>query len=134
MKFNHYYKELGLKETDFPFEKSEDICDRNVENEEGFSEIEFFSLDYSLALYIYSRLRYFQDNCLVGCPMGMEFNKWEKIIQKMIKGFKLYLIDESQIIDLSKSTKEWQRLSKNKQKQIKYGMRLFIKYFGHLWY
>jgi hypothetical protein len=75
MKFNHYYKELGLKETDFPFEKSEDICDRNIENEEGFSEIEFFSLDYSLALYIYSRLRYFQDNCLIACPMNMELDK-----------------------------------------------------------
>jgi hypothetical protein len=66
--------------------------------------------------------------------MNMELDKWKSIIQKMINGFKLYLIDESQITDLSKSTKEWQKLSKNKQKQIKYGMRLFIKYFGHLLY
>ena len=134
MKFNHYYKELGLCEKDFPFEKSEDICDRNVENEEGFSEIEFFSLDYSLALYIYSRLRYFQDNCLIACPMNMELDEWKSIIQKMINGFKLYIMDNNQIVDLSKSTKEWQKLSKNKQKQIAYGMRLFIKYFGSLWY
>lgn len=50
----------------------------------------------------------------------------------MINGFKLYLIDEEQIINLSKSTREWQKLSRNKQKQIRYGMRLFIKYFGNL--
>ena len=68
MKFNHYYKELGLKETDFPFEGHEDICNRNLEDEEGFAGIEFFSLDYSLALYIYGRLRYFQDHCLIGHP------------------------------------------------------------------
>ena len=50
----------------------------------------------------------------------------------MINSFKLYIMDNNQIVDLSKSTKEWQKLSKNKQKQIAYGMRLFIKYFNHL--
>ena len=41
MKFNHYYKELGLKPTDFPFEKYKDIADRSKEDEEGFSSCEF---------------------------------------------------------------------------------------------
>ena len=71
MKFNHYYKELGLKDTDFLFENYEDIADRNKEDAEGFCDCEFFSLDYSLALYIYGRLRYFEDHCLYGYPANM---------------------------------------------------------------
>lgn len=121
MKFNHYYKELGLTEHDFPFEKEEDILNRNIEDEEGFSETEFFNLDYSLALYIYGRLRYFQDHCLVGEPSYITFDQWSDIINKMIKGFYLYLTENY-------------KLSKNKEKQMRYGMRLFIKYFSELWY
>jgi len=132
MKFNHYYKELDLCEKDFPFEQYEDIYDRNKEDEEGFSDIEFFSLDYSLAIYIYGRLRYFQDHCLVGCPGNMDMKQWANIIAKMIKGFKLYIQEEDK--NYLVSEKERQRLSKNRQKQINYGFRLFIKYFGHLWY
>lgn len=122
MKFNHYYAELGLKPTDFPFEGEEDILNRNEEDEEGFSGTEFFSLDYSLALYIYGRLCYFRDHCLVGNPVSMSFEQWSDIIDKMIKGFELYVKrDES-------------TLSKNQIKQMNYGMRLFIKYFHDLWY
>ena len=120
MKFNHYYKELGLKETDFPFVNEDDILDRNLEDEEGFSGTEFFSLDYSLAIYIYGRLRYFQDNCLIGYPMGMTFEQWSNILNKMIKAFKLYITVDTP--------------SKNQKKQINFGMKLFIKYFSHLWY
>lgn len=50
----------------------------------------------------------------------------------MIKGFKLYIQEEDK--NYLVSEKERQRLSKNRQKQINYGFRLFIKYFGHLWY
>lgn len=133
MKFNHYYKELDLCEKDFPFEQYEDICDRNKEDEEGFCDCEFFSLDYTLALYIYGRLRYFQDHCLYGYPAYMTKEQWEKIIKKMIKGFKLYLTTEKED-NFCVSEKERKRISKNRQKQINYGFRLFIKYFGHLWY
>lgn len=134
MKFNHYYKELGLTEYDFPFEKHEDILDRNIEDEEGFTRTEFFSLDYSLALYIYGRLRYFQDHCLVGAPTYMTFEQWSEIINKMITAFRLYITDEEKPDKFLMSESEYKKLSKNRQKKINYGMRLFIKYFGHLWY
>lgn len=132
MKFNHYYAELGLKETSFPFEKNEDILDRNLEDEEGFSGTEFFSLDYSLALYIYGRLCYFRDHCLYGYPNGFTMEQWKDTINKMIKAFKLYIQQED--IDYTKSMKERHKASKNRQKQINYGMKLFIKYFSGLWY
>lgn len=132
MKYTHYYKELGLEPTDFPFEGYEDICDRNIPDKEGFSVIEFFSLDFSLAVYIYGRLRYFQDNCLYGHPSYMTEEQWKDILSKMIKAFKLYCIHEDG--DIIISEQERKARSKNRQKQINYGMRLFIKYFSHLWY
>lgn len=36
---------------------------RNEEDEEGFCGYEFFSLDHSLALYIYPRLCLFREYC-----------------------------------------------------------------------
>lgn len=132
MKWTHYYEELGLCPTDYPFEGHEDIIGRNIPDEEGFVSQEFFSLDYSLALYIYGRLRYFQDNCLVGYPMGMTEEEWGSILKKMIKAFKLYCVHEDR--DMRISEQERKTRSKNRQKQINYGMRLFIKYFSHLWY
>ena len=56
----------------------------------------------------------------------MEAEQWEDIINKMVKAFRLYIEEDKTDFDSVQS--------KNKQKQIKYGMRLFIKYFGHLWY
>lgn len=132
MKYTHYYEELGLTPKDFPFEEYDDICDRNMPDEEGFSGIEFFSLDYSLALYIYGRLRYFQDNCLYGYPNGMSQKEWENILGKMIKAFKLYCTHEDNNVLFP--VQEKKARSKNRQKQINYGMRLFIKYFQCLWY
>lgn len=132
MKYTHYYKELGLEPTSFPFEGYEDICDRNIPNDEGFTGIEFFSLDFSLAIYIYGRLRYFQDNCLYGHPNDMTEKQWKDVLNKMVKAFKLYCIHEDS--DMTIPEQERKARSKNKQKQINYGMRLFIKYFSHLWY
>lgn len=65
--YNHYLKELGIKETDFPFNKGTDD-ERYYPDEEGFVSAEFFSLDVTLAMHIYSHLCYFRDNCLVGHP------------------------------------------------------------------
>ena len=132
MKYNHYYQELGLKPNDFPFEEYEDIADRNQEDEEGFSNCEFWNLDYTLALHIYGRLRYFQEYCLYAYPASMTKEKWEEIIKKIIKGFKLYLIEEEK--DWSLSNQEQKRISKNRRKQINYAFRLLIKYWGEFWY
>ena len=119
--YNHYLEELGIKKTDFPFGDEEWNDDPRYEvDEEGFRECEFWSLDYSLACYIYSHLCYFRDYCLYGHPLYVTEEQWEKILNKMIKGFKLYITENSP--------------SKNQQKQIAYGMKLFVKHFGGLWF
>ncbi len=66
LNYNHYLKELGIEETDFPFAHNND-CRYQIDKE-GFRSSDFFSLDYALACYIYSHLCYFRDNCLYGYP------------------------------------------------------------------
>lgn len=123
MQYTHYYEELGLKPTDFPFEDFEDEYKRNIPDKEGFTELEFFNLDLSLALYIYGRLRYFEDNCMAGTPAGLTEKKWKKTINKMIRAFAFYCIYDN----LPEDTKS------GALKAIKTGMNAFIKYFGELW-
>lgn len=131
--YNHYLKELGIKETDYPFNK-EDVVEpsRYLPDEEGFVPAEFFSLDYSMALYIYSHLCYFRDNCLVGYPAGMTFEKWENILDTMIEAFKLIIVKDDKETKLyDEAFKEY---SKRKQRKIRQGLRYFGKYFYCLWY
>lgn len=63
----------------------------------------------------------------------MTFEKWQEYVDKMIKAFEL-MLKEDDYWDLAKSNEENIRISKNIQKQIKYGLRLFIKYFNSLWW
>lgn len=50
--------------------------------------------------------------------------EWTKIINQMIRGFKLYIIQDSRT----------KRNTKTYNKKIKKGFELFIKWFGGLWY
>lgn len=126
IKLNHYLRELGINEDSFPFNEPEDP--RYSPDEEGFVPAEFFSLDYSLALYIYSHLRYFKDNCLVGYPGCMTFEEWSDTLDKMIKAFELIIKDDDQYPLWDKQS------SKRRARQINHGLKLFAKYFRHLWY
>ena len=135
VQLNKYLKELGIDEKSCWLFKKEnkENDDRYNPDEEGFVDAEFFSLDYSLSLYIYSHLCYFRDYCLCGYPGYMTFEEWKNIIDKMIEAFKLQIIEDN-LWDKYPDEKERKKMSKNKQKKINYGMRLFIKYYNHLWY
>jgi len=121
---NKYLKELGIDENYWLFDKKTIERDNRYKpDEDGFINAEFFNLDMTFNMYIYSHLCYFRDNCLNGHPGSMTFEQWKSIIDKMIEGFKLQIITDN----------DW-KISKNKQKKINYGMRLFIKYYNHLWW
>ena len=121
---NKYLKELGIDEHYWLFDEERRKTDkRYIPDEDGFVDAETFNLDMSFSMYIYSYLCYFRDNCLDGHPSSMTFEQWKSIIDKMIEGFKLQITTDN----------TWS-ISKNKQKKINYGMRLFIKYYNHLWW
>ena len=120
MKYNRHLKAIGLKKKDIPsywFEGEE----RQKEDKDGFREVEFYDLDKLFSCFIYSYLCEFRENHMYSYPGSLRSMKeWEDILDKMIKAFKLKLTVSYP--------------SKNQQKQINYGMRLFIKYYRSLWY
>lgn len=123
LQLNKYLRELGIDENYWLFKDEED--GRYKPDEDGFINAETFNLDATLSMVIYSYLCYFRDNCLVGYPGSMTFEKWKEIIDKMIEAFRLQIDLDENINNID---------SKNKQKKINYGMRLFIKYYNHLWW
>ena len=154
MKINKYLKKLGLEWYDMPgvyspkLEKNEQLdcvaaadC-RNKEDKEGFSSYEFFSLDRTLSLFIYSKLCYFREHiaplCTPGCLTPSRFhwdtpaqqdqagqaahNKWLSIIDKMILAFK---------IDIVGPREGYEGIDREAKRE---GMQLFIEYYNCLWY
>ena len=135
LKPNRYLKELGIDENYWLFNKSNQDDSRYVPDEEGFVDAEHFSLDTSLSLYIYSQLCYFRDYPMTcGTPCGLTHEKWEEIVNTMIEAFRLLIIEEDYSERWTMSEQEWKHKSKNKQKKINYGLRMFIKYYSNLWY
>lgn len=126
LQLNKYLKELGIDENYWLFRDKQLNDNRYKPDENGFIPAEFWNLDSTLAMYIYSHLCYFRDNCNVGHPGNMSEEKWNKILDDMITAFKLLIEkDETDYHSIE---------SKNRQKKIRYGLRLFIKYLYDLWY
>ena len=135
LKPNKYLKELGIDENYWLFDKTNQDDPRYVPDEDGFVDAEHFSLDTSLSLYIYSQLCYFRDYPMTcGTPCGLTHEKWEEIVNSMIEAFRLLIIEEDYSQRYTMTDKEWKQRSKNRQKKINYGMRMFIKYYENLWY
>ena len=121
LQLNKYLRELGIDENYWLFEEKND--NRYLPDEDGFVDAETFNLDMTLSMIIYSYLCYFRDHCLVGHPASMTFEQWKKILDKMIEAFKLQIENDN-----------YNEISKNRQKKINYGMKLFVKYYNHLWW
>ena len=126
LQLNKYLKELGIDENYWLFRDKQLNDNRYKPDEDGFIPAEFWNLDSTFAMYIYSHLCYFRDNCNVGHPGNMSEEKWNKILDDMITAFRLLIEkDETDYHSIE---------SKNRQKKIRYGLRLFIKYLYDLWY
>ena len=126
LQLNKYLKELGIDENYWLFRDKQLNDNRYKPDEDGFIPAEFWNLDSTLAMYIYSHLCYFRDNCNVGHPGNISEEKWNKILDDMITAFKLLIEkDETDYHSIE---------SKSRRKKIRYGLRLFIKYLYDLWY
>ena len=123
LKLNKYLKEIGITENFYLFDEKNKQDERYQEDEDGFIAAECWNLDTTFAMYIYSHLCYFRDNCNYGYPGNLSEQQWDNILNKMIEGFRLLITEEKDDIP-----------SKTREKKIKYGIRLFAKYFSALWY
>ena len=127
LKPNKYLREIGIDEDFWLFKDAKSGDDRYKPDEDGFVNAEFWNLDSTFAMYIYSHLCYFKEHCNVGHPGNMTWKQWNKCLDDMITAFRL-LVEEDKITDY-KSVQ-----SKNREKKINYGLRLFAKHMRSLWY
>ena len=127
LQLNKYLKELGIDENYWLFRDKQLNDNRYKPDEDGFIPAEFWNLDSTFAMYIYSHLCYFKEHCNVGHPGNMTWKQWNKCLDDMITAFRL-LVEEDKITDY-KSVQ-----SKNREKKINYGLRLFAKHMRSLWY
>ena len=127
LKPNKYLREIGIDENFWLFKDAKSGDDRYKPDEDGFVNAEFWNLDSTFAMYIYSHLCYFKEHCNVGHPGNMTWKQWNKCLDDMITAFRL-LVEEDKITDY-KSVQ-----SKNREKKINYGLRLFAKHMRSLGY
>tara|TARA_Y100000034_G_C6896755_1_gene413585 strand:+ start:1642 stop:1971 length:330 start_codon:yes stop_codon:yes gene_type:complete len=90
------------------------------EKEHGWSPDELWSLDHTIADFIYPRLVGFRERTCTypGTLSGMD--EWKEILDKMIKSFK-YIKDEQEYY------------TKVPSEELHEGLDLFRKYFFNLW-
>lgn len=97
--------------------------------ERGFDDSELWSLDNTITNFILPRLKRFREvHC--GYPASMTSEKWEEILDNMIKAFE-YLNDENLGVDDNRPFKE---CHDEREKIINKGLRLFVKYYSGLWW
>lgn len=134
LKPNKYLKQIGIDENYWLFNKDNQDDPRYVPDEDGFVDAEHFSLDTSISLYIYSQLCYFREYCIdYSTPMGLTEKQWKDIVDTMIKAFELMIVENEVPIGYEdERTRKFR--SKNKQKKINRGFKLFMDYYHALWY
>lgn len=134
LKPNKYLKAIGIDENYWLFNKEHMNDPRYQPDEDGFVDAEFFSLDISISLYIYSQLCYFREYCLeYSTPIGLTEKQWKDTVDTMIKAFELMIVDD-EVPAGYEDPKARKYRSKNKQKKINRGFRLFIDFYHSLWY
>ena len=131
--FNKYLEKIGITEDSYWVynDEAKDVDPRYQPDEEGFIEADTWNLNITLAMINYSYLCYFRDHCLHSYPLNVSFEQWKHYIDIMIKAFELILKEENDDY-YSKTFEERTQISKNRWKQIKFGLRLYAKYFCDL--
>lgn len=70
----------------------------------------------------------------MGHPAGMSSKKWDSIMDQMIDGFQAREEEENDFTSYKKlSQEELTALRESRRKRTQTGLRLFAKYFYHLW-
>ena len=89
--------------------------------ERGFDDSETWSLDGTISKFIYPRLKVFLEYTKrLSChPVGIDFDEWVPIIERMVKGFELLSSDEVKTND--------------EYVIIEEALDLFRKHFHSLW-
>lgn len=146
VKLNKYLRELGIDENYWLF-KNKKYDERYEEDEDGFVSAEFFDLDTSFALMIYSHLCYFKEYISTMATPGFVYydkngrklsekqasRRWNQILDSMIEAFKIKIISYEQIKEYL-HLDDYSDIEKKCYKIWRKGATNFIRYFDALWY
>ena len=105
--------DLAKREIDF-YKQTEEI---------GFNDGDLWNLDFTMARFIYPRLKRFKEEYNVGHPGSLTEEQWADYLEKMVAAFEILASEDNTCI----VTNEQQ------DKKIKKGLKLFAKYFRALW-
>jgi len=85
----------------------------------GFCDEDCWNLFYVIAKFVLPRLVRFREMPRVSYPNGLSTKQWSCILDKIIAAFKILVKDD---------------LASNKEACIvRHGLKLFAKWFEHLW-
>lgn len=102
-----------------PSDKRYNIFKRQLKTN-GFSDTETWNFDYVIASFILPRLKRFREvNC--GFPEKLGEKGWNNILDAMIRGFELHVLDKSNMSDLE-------------YEMIKEAWKLLGEYHRDLWW
>lgn len=117
IKLNKYLKELGIDEKNYyirtDYKNPKYIPNDDTEIPESYT----YSMDGALAMIIYTYLRKYKDTKRFAYPGNLTSEKWESILDEMIKGFASMIKEEE---------------SKRALKRQRRALALFKTYFFQL--
>lgn len=106
---------------------------KRIRKKKGLSKIraeECWSLDKTLAKYIYPRLVKFKEINEMSYPSELKSHEeWHSILDKIIFSFDIIANDK----EVSMKNTNWFELTLEQDLKVQKGLDLFAKYFRNLW-
>lgn len=87
----------------------------------GFDDSELWSLDSTIAEFVYPRIKAFRAMPMMGYPSGLDEKQWQYILLDIENAFAIL------------ANNDYVSRSGEDEKCVQRGMKLFVEYFEALW-
>lgn len=112
---------LGITEEMHLFNPEENAIDKRYHpDEDGVADAETWGLDYTIALFVYPRIKRFRE-IHMSYPGRLTEELWDSILGKIERAFELIIIDQIEF------------LTDEEREEINEGLDLFREYYFDLW-
>lgn len=147
VKLNKYLREIGIDEIYWCYkdQANPEKSHNWIPDEEGFVPADFWNLDQTFDMYIYSHLCYFKEHCAnKGIPGVFSYKngkeipyekglkRWEKELDDMIEGFKLSIMPEDRL-ELYIGSNNIEEIKDLVLETKAKSFKKFVKYYNFLW-
>lgn len=136
--FNKYLKELGYEKDDFPSKRLDNRF--KPDKHRGVVPAQTWNLDITIALELYTYLRYFQEECMDSdfpiCFASEENGKkhWHQVAQDIIDGLKAYVGARELHASDFKTYEDYSKAYEELYDKFEKGWALLGEYFADFWW